>query len=104
MDDRRALVLSLLLAPFIFHVPHSHATGIPITVQDAIGARTDQNHKLQPPVVDAGPAMQGVYIYFLMNVSNVQGALKIIPLTCLMRICYFLTKIKFGMTLYLIVI
>ncbi|MFP3758495.1 hypothetical protein SB751_31940, partial [Cupriavidus sp. SIMBA_020] len=67
----------LLTLFFLFHVPHSHATGIPVTVQDAIGARTDQNHKLQPPVVDAGPAMQGVYIYFLMSEANVSGGDKI---------------------------
>ena len=74
MGDQRVLVLGFLLALFfLFHVPHSHATGIPIAVQDAIGARTDQNHKLQPPVVDAGPAMQGVYIYFLMNAANVSS-------------------------------
>ncbi|EDT41889.1 hypothetical protein [Burkholderia ambifaria] len=77
MGDQRVLVLGFLLTLFfLFHVPHSHATGIPIAVQDAIGARADKNHKLQPPVVDAGPAMQGVYIYFLMNVSNVQGDAK----------------------------
>ncbi|WP_236871937.1 hypothetical protein [Burkholderia pseudomultivorans] len=61
---------------FVTFVSHVHATEVPAAVQAAVHSRTDADHKLQPPIIDAGPAMQGVYIYFVANTSDEPGYTK----------------------------
>ncbi|WP_338640478.1 hypothetical protein [Burkholderia pyrrocinia] len=74
MGNWRDFLLNISLVTFfLLFVTLSRATGVPIIVQDEINNRTDESHKLQLPIIDAGPAMKGVYIYFLMNTSNVPG-------------------------------
>jgi hypothetical protein len=63
----------LLVSIFILRVPQAGATDIPAAVHEAVSARIDESHKLQPPIIDVGPAMQGVYIYFVVNTSEVPG-------------------------------
>lgn len=77
MDNQRMLAFSISIALFfLFSAPLSRAAGVPAAIQDAIKARTDESHKLQPPIIDAGPVMQGLYIYFTINTSNVPGYTK----------------------------
>ncbi|MCU9956985.1 hypothetical protein OEJ37_26855 [Burkholderia sp. BKH01] len=77
MADQRFFSFGISLALFfLFSVPLSYAIGVPVAIQDAIKARADENHKLQAPIIDAGPVMQGVYIYFLLNTSDVPGYAK----------------------------
>ncbi|CAM2164197.1 hypothetical protein PSAC2689_120146 [Paraburkholderia sacchari] len=52
------------------------AADIPADVQAAVNARVDVMHNLQSPIIDAGAAMQGVYIYFVINTSDVPGYTK----------------------------
>ncbi|MCA7999698.1 hypothetical protein [Burkholderia metallica] len=77
MDGRRAFAfgisLALIFIIFMFYVPGSYAADVPVSIRDAISARTDESHKLKPPIIDASSVMQGVYIYFVMNESNVPG-------------------------------
>lgn len=54
----------------------ARATEIPAAVQSAVHARADGGHKVQPPIIDAGPAMQGAYIYFVTNTSDEPGYTK----------------------------
>ncbi|WNC89834.1 hypothetical protein RI103_00280 [Paraburkholderia sp. FT54] len=61
---------------FLFFTLRTYAADIPETVQIAVNARTDASHKLQPPIIDAGPAMQNVYIYFVTNTSDEPGYTK----------------------------
>ncbi|WP_321932701.1 hypothetical protein [Burkholderia cenocepacia] len=61
---------------FLFSAPLSRAAGVPVAIQDAIKARTNESRKLQSPIIDAGSVMQGVYIYFLINTSDVPGYTK----------------------------
>lgn len=77
MDGRRffALNISLMLLIQLLAL-RAYAADVPIAIQVAIKARTDNFHKLQPPIIDAGPAMQGVYIYFIENTSDVPGYAK----------------------------
>lgn len=73
MDNRRTFSLHLLLLSlFLFFVPQVRAD-VPDAVQAAVSARTDESHQFQPPIIDAGAAMQGVYIYFVINTSDVPG-------------------------------
>ncbi|MGS0890931.1 hypothetical protein ACVBGC_00010 [Burkholderia stagnalis] len=77
MDNQRNFLLNIsMVIFFLFSVPLSHAVGVPIVVRDEINNRTDESHKLQLPIIDADPAMKGVYIYFLMNTSDVPGYVK----------------------------
>ncbi|MDR5777676.1 MULTISPECIES: hypothetical protein [unclassified Caballeronia] len=55
---------------------HADAIGIPAAVQTAVDTHMDANHKLQSPIIDAGPAMEGVYIYFVTNTSDEPGYTK----------------------------
>jgi hypothetical protein len=74
VNNRRDFTLySLLALLFLSFVLQAHATGVPAGVQAAVEARTDASHRLQPPIIDAGPAMEGVYIYFVMNIFNLPG-------------------------------
>ncbi|MDN7929664.1 hypothetical protein QZM52_00025 [Burkholderia metallica] len=74
MDSQRDFAFSIsLVLLFLLYVPGSYAADVPVAIRDAINARTDENHKLQLPIIDAGPVMQGVYIYFVANKSNVPG-------------------------------
>lgn len=66
----------LLTSLFLTFVPHVQAAEVPATVQAAVNSRTDADHKLQPPIIDARPAMPGVYIYFVTNTSNEPGYTK----------------------------
>ncbi|RQZ05106.1 hypothetical protein DIE15_36135 [Burkholderia sp. Bp9031] len=73
MREQRFFAFSIsFLIFFLLSTPWSRAA-IPSAVQDAVKARADENHKLQSPLVDAGPVMQGVYIYFVANTSKVPG-------------------------------
>ncbi len=65
-----------LILLFLVFVQDTHATDVPAEVQAAVSAHTDGGHKLQPPIIDAGAAMQGVYIYFVMNTSDDAGYTK----------------------------
>lgn len=77
MNNWRIFTLPFLLVSlFLSFVPQARATDIPAAVQAAVSARTDESHKLQPPIIDAGPAMQGVYVYFVTNTSDVPGYTK----------------------------
>ncbi|MDS0794255.1 hypothetical protein NUV26_19005 [Burkholderia pseudomultivorans] len=66
----------LLASLFLIFALHVHAVEVPATVRAAVSYRTDAGHKLQPPIIDAGPAMQGVYIYFVTNTSDEPGYTK----------------------------
>nr|WP_230946892.1 hypothetical protein [Burkholderia stagnalis] len=68
-----SISLMLLILPL---VSRAYAADVPVAIQVAIKARADDAHKLQPPIIDAGPAMQGVYIYFVENTSDVPGYAK----------------------------
>ncbi|VWB34446.1 hypothetical protein [Burkholderia lata] len=77
MGDRRMFAFSISMALFfLFSVPLSRAADVPVAIQVAIKARMDESHKLQPPIIDAGSVMQGGYIYFVINTSNVPGYTK----------------------------
>ncbi|MPV65925.1 hypothetical protein GD429_08610 [Burkholderia sp. BE17] len=77
MGGRRFFALNISLALFILLlVPRAYAAGVPVAIQAAIKARTDETHKFRPPVIDAGPVMQGVYIYFVENSSDIPGYAK----------------------------
>ncbi|MCX5540894.1 hypothetical protein M3A49_15540 [Paraburkholderia sp. CNPSo 3076] len=65
-----------LILFFLSFVQWAQAIDVPAAVQAAVLARTDGSHKLQPPIIDAGPAMQGVYIYFVVNTSDEPGYTK----------------------------
>jgi hypothetical protein len=77
MNNRRFFTLQfLLILLFLSFVQQACATDVPVEVQAAVSARTDASHKLQLPIIDAAPAMQGVYIYFVMNTSDEPGYTK----------------------------
>ncbi|WP_341312355.1 hypothetical protein WN982_12735 [Paraburkholderia sp. IMGN_8] len=77
MNSQRFFTLRFLLVLlFLSFVQQARATDVPAAVQAAVSARTDASHKLQLPIIDAGPAMQGVYIYFVMNTSDEPGYTK----------------------------
>lgn len=77
MNIRWISEFHLLLASFFLLIfPRAYAADIPAAVQAAVSARTDESQKLQPPIIDAGSAMQGAYIYFVMNTSDVPGYAK----------------------------
>jgi hypothetical protein len=77
MGNRRFCALHFFwISSFLFFVYQAHATDIPAAVQAAVSVRTDGDHKLQLPIIDAGSAMQGVYIYFVTNTSGVPGYTK----------------------------
>lgn len=72
MKIRRTSTFYLLLVPFFLLISQwTYGADIPAAVQAAVSARTDESHKLQPPIIDAGSAMQGAYIYFVINMSDV---------------------------------
>lgn len=73
MNNQRSFTLWLLVLFFLPFVLPARATDVPAAVQATVSARTDASHKLQLPIIDAGPAMQGVYIYFVMNTSDAPG-------------------------------
>ncbi|EMN5131178.1 hypothetical protein [Burkholderia contaminans] len=74
MGNQRANVFGVAIALiFLLSVSRSHAADAPVVIVDAINARADEGHKLQSPIIDAGPAMKGVYIYFMINTSDVPG-------------------------------
>lgn len=70
---RLRIFLPLLFLPF---VQQALATDVPTEVQAAVRARTDASHQLQLPIIDAGPAMHEVYIYFVTNDSDQPGYTK----------------------------
>jgi hypothetical protein len=77
MGNQRANVFGVAIALlFLLSVPRSHAADVPVVIADAINSRADAGHKLQSPIVDAGSAMKGVYIYFMINTSDVPGYAK----------------------------
>ncbi|MEX3915088.1 hypothetical protein AB4Y43_02425 [Paraburkholderia sp. BR10872] len=77
MNIRWTSTFLLLLASFFLLIyRQTYAGDIPAAVQAAVSARTGEGQKLQPPIIDAGPAMQGAYIYFLTNTSDVPGYTK----------------------------
>jgi hypothetical protein len=77
MGNQRAYVFGVATALlFLLSVPRSHAVDVPVVIVDAVNARTDEGHKLQSPIIDANPAMTGVYIYFMINTSDVPGYVK----------------------------
>ncbi|SAL80531.1 hypothetical protein AWB71_06142 [Caballeronia peredens] len=61
---------------FLSFVLRAEAAEVPAAVQAVVNARIDVGHKLQLPVIDAGPALEGVYIYFLTNTSDEPGYTK----------------------------
>ena len=71
------LISNFLLASlFLSFMQETHATDAPAAVQAAVNARTDASHKLQPPIIDSDAAMQGVYIYFVLNTFYEPGYTK----------------------------
>lgn len=74
MSIRWISTVKLLLASVLLLIfPQAYATDISAAIQAAVSAHVDKSHKLQPPIIDAGPVMQGVYIYFVTNTSDVPG-------------------------------
>lgn len=77
MTRRRFLKLRFLsVLFFLSFVLEARAADVPAVVQAAVSARTDASHQLQQPIIDAGSAMQGVYIYFVINQSEQPGYTK----------------------------
>lgn len=77
MGNQRASVLgAAIVLIFLLSAPRSNAADVPVVIVDAINARADEGHKLQSPIIDASPAMTGVYIYFMINTSDVPGYVK----------------------------
>lgn len=77
MTRRRFLKLRFLsVLFFLSFVLEVRAADVPVVVQAAVSARTDASHQLQQPIIDAGSAMQGVYIYFVINQSDQPGYTK----------------------------
>ncbi len=77
MGGRRFFALNISLALFILLlVPWVYAADVPVAIQAEIKARIDEAHKLRPPIIDAGSAMQDVYIYFVANTSDIPGYAK----------------------------
>jgi len=74
IDGNRASLLNYFCA-FIFSAGSlsARAADVPASVVAAVNARTDVNHELQRPIIDAASAMQGVYIYFVANMSKEPG-------------------------------
>ncbi|MCA8036886.1 hypothetical protein LGM46_28350 [Burkholderia arboris] len=71
MGGRHGFVFGVSLVLFcLFSVHRVYAADVPATIQAEIKARIGEVHKLQPPIIDAAPAMQGVYIYFVANTSS----------------------------------
>ncbi|QTD94359.1 hypothetical protein J4G50_28570 [Burkholderia anthina] len=71
MNVRQVFLFGIFLVLFISCcVPRSHAVSVPMVIQDVIKTGTDKSHALQPPIIDADPAMPGVYIYFVRNTSD----------------------------------
>ncbi|WP_126876142.1 hypothetical protein [Paraburkholderia kururiensis] len=104
MKIRRTSTFYLLLVPFFLLISQwTYGADIPAAVQAAVSARTDESHKLQPPIIDAGSAMQGAYIYFVINMSDVPDYKKMTDHIYWMRICYFWMETIFGTMKYLIV-
>lgn len=77
MNSRSVSTFMIFLASsFLFFVPLLRAIEIPDSVQAAVNAHTDSKHELQPPIIDVGAVMQGVYIYFVVNNANEPGYTK----------------------------
>jgi hypothetical protein len=76
-------------------VLQARATDIPAEVQAAVSARANASHKLQQPIIDAGSAMQGVYIYLLfLNRNERLGLLRLI-----LKFFYFRPKSTYFVSL-----
>ncbi|KEZ07309.1 hypothetical protein GQ57_01580 [Burkholderia sp. MSh2] len=50
-----------------------YAAEIPEEVQLLVKSKTDAQHTLMPPIINADPAMPGTYVYFLENTGNEPG-------------------------------
>jgi hypothetical protein len=59
---------SLLLGAFA-----AHAADVPATVEQQVEARLDNQHELQPPIIDASPVMPGAWVYFTDNLTKRPG-------------------------------
>ncbi|WP_250511365.1 hypothetical protein [Caballeronia sp. GACF4] len=77
MNSRQTFALRLLLTLFFLSLTHQAcATDVPTEVQAAVSARVSVGLNLQPPIINAGPAMAGVYVYFVANTSDEPGYTK----------------------------
>jgi hypothetical protein len=78
MKLRKALqTLRLLMCGMaIAQASGLHAADIPDEVSAQVKSRTDPQHNLTPPVIDAGAAMPGSYVYFVENTGDEPGYTK----------------------------
>jgi hypothetical protein len=75
MTLRRACGLLRLLTCFavVTHACFVNAAEIPTEIQSQVQSRTDSQHKLLPPIINADAAMRGTYVYFLENTADEPG-------------------------------
>jgi hypothetical protein len=51
----------------------AHAADVPASVVQQVESRLDNEHELQPPIIDASPVMPGSWVYFTDNLTKRPG-------------------------------
>ncbi|MBN3854545.1 hypothetical protein G3N59_14255 [Paraburkholderia sp. Ac-20340] len=62
----------LAISPFLAAMS-AHAADAPTVVVQQVEARLDNQHELQPPIIDANPVMPGAWVYFTDNLTKRPG-------------------------------